>query len=78
MSGVRFIIGFITMGVIVPITLFFLLDLKTPAQIFTVAATTFLAWGAADLLAQILGRPRLKDRSPTHAFREDLDRRSND
>ena len=33
-------------------------------QFFTVAATTFLAWGVADLLATILEKPRLKDRSP--------------
>lgn len=63
------------MGVIVPITLFFLLGLQTPAQFLTVAATTFLTWGVADLLASILEKPRLKDRSPGQAFREDWERR---
>lgn len=64
------------MGVIVPITLFFLLGLQTPAQFLTVAATTFLTWGVADLLAGILEKPRLKDRSPGQAFREDVERRA--
>lgn len=64
------------MGILVPITLFLLLRLHTMAQLFTVAATTFLTWGVADLLATILEKPRLKDRSPGKAFREDWERRS--
>jgi hypothetical protein len=75
-SGLRLAVGIFTMGVIVPITLFFLLDLQTPAQFLTVAATTFLTWGVADLLATILEKPRLKDRSPGQAFREDWERRA--
>ena len=66
------------MGVAVPLVIFFLLDLKTPAQFFGVAATTFLAWGVADLFASILEKPRLKDRTPGRAIREDLQRRQND
>lgn len=65
------------MGVIVPITLFVLLEL-TYSELFTVFATTFLAWGVADLLSTILEKPRLKDRSPGKAIREDIDRRAND
>jgi hypothetical protein len=76
MSGLRLMVGFVVMGVAVPLVLFFLLDLDTPARFFTVAATTFLSWGVADLLASILGRPRLRDRSPGKAFREDWERRS--
>ena len=50
------------MGVAVPATLFFLLDLETGSQFFTIAATTFLCWGVADLLAGILEKPRLRGR----------------
>ncbi len=65
------------MGVIVPITLFLLLRL-TVSELFTVFATTFLAWGVADLLSTILEKPRLSDRSPGKALREDLERRAKD
>jgi hypothetical protein len=77
-SGPRLIIGIIVMGVAVPLVIFFLLDLKTPTQLFGIAATTFLAWGAADLFASILEKPRLKDRTPGRAIREDLQRRQSD
>ena len=76
MSGIRLVVGVIVMGIVVPIMLFLLLGLSTFSQIFTIAAVTFLAWGAADLLASILERPRLKDRSPGEAFRQDWERRS--
>ena len=64
------------MAIAVPITLFFLLDLHRLPQLLTIATVTFLAWGVADLLAMILGRPRLQDRSPGKALKEDWDRRS--
>jgi hypothetical protein len=64
------------MGVAVPLTIFFLLGLSTLTEFFTVAATTFLAWGVADLFASILEKPRLKDRSPGAAIREDWERRT--
>ena len=70
MSGVRLLIGFIVMGVIVPAILFFFLELDTFPQFFTIAATCVIAWGIADLVAQILSRPRLTDRSPTGAIRD--------
>lgn len=76
LSGVRLIIGIVIMGVIVPVTLFLLLNLQRPSQLFTIAATSFLAWGVAELLAKILEKPRLKGRSPTQAWKEDLERRS--
>jgi hypothetical protein len=66
------------MGIAVPLMLFFLLDLQTLPQLFTIAASTFLAWGIGDLLASILERPRLKDRSPGRALREDWERRAKD
>jgi hypothetical protein len=73
LSGVRLIIGIIIMGVAVPVTLFFLLNLEKPSELFAIAATTFLAWGAAELLAAILDKPRLKDRTPQQVLREDLE-----
>ncbi len=76
MSGIRLVVGIIVMGIAVPLTLFFLLHLTTMSQLLTVATVTFLAWGVADLLSGILEKPRLKDRSPGKAIREDLERRS--
>ena len=64
------------MGVVLPVTLFLLLGLHTASQLFTVAASCFLAWGVADLLASLLERPRLKNRTPGGAFREDWERRA--
>jgi len=69
-SGRRLIIGVIVMGVVLPVALFLLLGLHTASQLFTIAASCFLAWGAADLLASILERPRLNNRTPRGAFRE--------
>jgi hypothetical protein len=63
------------MGVILPITLFFLLGLHSISSLLTIAAASFLTWGVADLLASILEKPRLKGRSPTAAIREDMERR---
>jgi len=74
-SGKRLLVGAIVMGVALPITLFLLLGLQTPAQLFTIAASTFLVWGVADLLATILERPRLSNRTPGGAIREDWERR---
>jgi hypothetical protein len=75
MSGPRLTVGIIVMGIAVPATIFFLLGLHTASQFFSVAATTFLAWGLADLLASLLERPRLENRSPRMAIKEDLERR---
>jgi hypothetical protein len=71
-------VGVIVMAIGVPITLFLLLRLQTLSSLFTVAAVTFIAWGVADLLASILERPRLKDRTPGRALREDFEQRSKD
>ncbi len=75
MSGKRLLVGAIVMGVLVPLALFFLLGLQSFGQLFAIAGATFTAWGVADLFASILERPRLKDRSPRQAFREDWERR---
>lgn len=68
-------VGVIVMGIAVPITLFFLLRLHTVSQFFTIFAVTFISWGLADLLSSILEKPRLKDRSPGHAIRQDWEQR---
>jgi len=75
-SGRRLIIGAIGMGIILPLALFLLLGLQTPSQFFTIAASSFLAWGVADLLASILEKPRLTNRTPGGAIREDWERRA--
>ena len=76
MSGIRLVIGTFVMGIAVPIILFFLLGLHSWTELFTLAATTFLAWGVADLFASILEKPRLRNRSPGKALREDWERRA--
>ena len=76
MSGIRLVVGIIVMGVAVPVTLFLLLRLHTISQFLTIVAVTFLSWGVADLISTILEKPRLKDRSPGRAIREDWERRS--
>jgi len=75
-SGLRLVVGAIVMGIAIPVALFLLLGLHSLSQLFTISATTFLAWGVADLLATILEKPRLQGRSPGKALREDWDRRS--
>lgn len=77
-SGVRLVVGVIVMGILVPLTIFFLLGLHTGGELFTITACTLVSWGVADLLAGILERPRLNDRSPTGAMRQDWDRRNQD
>jgi hypothetical protein len=77
-SGRRLLIGTIVMGVITPVTIFLLLGLSTFAQLFTIAACTFLTWGVADLLSLILERPRLKNRSARGAIGEEWERRATD
>lgn len=69
-------VGLIVMGVVVPVTIFLLLGLRTFPQFFTIAACTFLAWGVAELLAAILEKPRLRNRSPRQAMDEEFDRRT--
>jgi hypothetical protein len=59
-SGVRLVVGLIVMGILLPVAIFFLLGLSTLNQFLTVAASTFLTWGAADLLSSLLERPRRK------------------
>jgi hypothetical protein len=75
-TGIRLVVGVIVMAIAIPLTLFFLLGLHSFSQLFTIAAATFVAWGIADVLSTILERPRLRDRSPGHAIREDWERRS--
>ena len=78
MSGKRLVIGLIVMGIALPLTIFYLLGLHTWPQFFTIAASTFLSWGVTDLLASILEKPRLQNRTPGGAIREDWERRRNE
>ena len=78
MSGIRLAVGVIVMGIAVPVALFFLLDLQTISQLLTIAAVTFLSWCVADVLATILAKPRLQNRTPTGLLRDDLERRAED
>lgn len=70
MAGQRLLIGAIVMGVAVPSILFVLLKLTFFWQWFTIAVTCFLCWGVADFAANVLSRPRLRDRSPGSAIKE--------
>lgn len=76
MTRVRLVVGIIVMGVAVPVALFLLLDLHSLSQLLTIAAMTFFSWGVADLASTLLGLPRLKNRTPGRAFREDMERRA--
>lgn len=78
MSRVRLLIGVVVMGVLLPVALFLLLGLTTFSQLFTLAASIVVSWGVVDFLAVILERPRLKDRSPQQALKEDWERRSSE
>lgn len=77
-SGLRLVVGLIVMGVLLPIALWFLLGLQTINQLLTLSAAIFLTWGVADLLASILAKPRLRDRSPGKAIGEEWERRAKD
>ncbi|HEV7765373.1 MAG TPA: hypothetical protein VGQ76_10255 [Thermoanaerobaculia bacterium] len=76
MSGIRLVVGILVMGIAVPVILFLLLDLHSVTHLLTVAAVTLFSWGVADVVSTILERPRLKDRSPGRAIREDWEGRS--
>lgn len=68
MTGTRLVTGTIAMGVVVPVLLFVLLDLSRPLELFILAMTCFVGWGIADLIATILSRKRLTDRSARDAL----------
>jgi hypothetical protein len=58
------------MGGIVPPILFFFLSLNSPNAWFIIAVTTFIGWCVAELVENILARPRLENRSPRQAIRD--------
>lgn len=58
------------MGVVVPVLLFVLLDLSRPIELFILSMTCFTGWGVADLIAMILTRRRLGDRSAREALEQ--------
>lgn len=70
MTGTRLATGTIAMGVVVPVLLFVLLDLSRPIELFILSITCFIGWGVADLVAMILTRRRLEDRSARDALEQ--------
>jgi hypothetical protein len=70
MTGPKLVTGIIVMGVAVPLLLFFLLGLQSVSQLLTISAVTFFSWGVADLVTEILVRPRLRDRHPRGALQD--------
>lgn len=70
MTGVRLVAGILVMGIAVPLLLFSLLELQTINQLVTLSLVCFFAWGVADLMAAILERPRLKDRTAKGAWKD--------
>jgi hypothetical protein len=64
------------MGVLLPLTLFLLLGLHTISQFLTISVSALLTWGVGDFLSTILQRPRLENRSPVDALRQDWERRA--
>ena len=66
------------MGILLPIALCLLLTPPLRTHFAIIAPATFLTWGVADLLATILERPRLQNRSATKAIGEEWDRRSHE
>jgi hypothetical protein len=67
-SGARLGVGFLVMGVFVPLTLFLFLGFDSINAFLILAVTTFCGWCLADVMANILSRPRLKDRTPSDAL----------
>ena len=63
------------MGIALPLALVYMLHVQTLSAFFTLSASIFLTWGVADLISSILERPRLQNRTPTGAIREDWERR---
>ncbi|MCM2316345.1 MAG: hypothetical protein NDJ92_14450 [Thermoanaerobaculia bacterium] len=70
MTGVRLVAGILVMGIAVPLLLFSLLELQTLNQLVTLSLVCFFSWGVADLMAAILERPRLKDRTAKGAWKD--------
>lgn len=58
------------MGLVVPMILFFLLQLDSLKLLFGMSAVLFFGWAVTDFMTTLLSRPRLSDRSPTDAIRE--------
>lgn len=70
MTGRRLAIGLATMGVVVPFVVLYLLRTLTPGAWLSVAAPCFFGWCIAEILSNILARPRLENRSPVAAIRD--------
>lgn len=69
MSGIRLAVGLVAMGGVVPLVVLYLLNTLSPSAWLSVAAPCFFGWCIAELIANILARPRLENRSPGDALR---------
>lgn len=63
-------VGILTMGIVIPTILYFLLPLQSISQFVSTALILMSGWGVADFAANILSKPRLEHRSPTAALRD--------
>lgn len=70
MTGRRLVIGLVTMGIAVPLVILYFLEQVSASGWLAIAATSFIGWCLAELLSNILARPRLENRSPASAIRE--------
>lgn len=70
MTGVRLWIGFLTMGIAVPLVVLFFLRNLTLSGYATVAIPAFFGWCIADFVANILSRPKIANRKPSDVIRE--------
>lgn len=58
------------MGIVVPIVILFFLETWTAGAWLTVAIPSFFGWCIAEFAANLLARPRLRNRTPGSAIRE--------
>lgn len=65
----RLLVGLIAMGGVVPLVVLYLLSAFSPGAWLSVAAPCFFGWCIAELVTNILARPRLENRSPGDALR---------
>jgi hypothetical protein len=70
MTGWRLVIGVVVMGIAVPAILFYFLPLTEWTELFTISVTCLLGWGVGWVASDILGRPRLENRTPGGALRD--------
>lgn len=70
MSGRRLLIGTIVMGIVVPITIFFFLEIRDYRKLAGLMVTLFMGWCVTDFIATILSRPVRTDQRATDVLRD--------